>query len=199
MTDSPPLSARPGKLTDHGDRLLQHIEASGLPLRLRRATVMDGNCWYDAVGDQVRLHQIPDRPEDHQQLRLEVCRSLRRLPQTSTWVEHCFNNNKKRFSNFLARHRRVGTWTDNMGIMCQATAIYLGKDTDHGIMSLLTNSSLQVGTFTSWALPTTASSNPSPDWRRGERRTSSPRCISDTTKGSITRVWSGSDGLSPGR
>ena len=112
---------------EEGDPLLKHIEASGLPLRLRRATLMDGNCWYDAAADQVVLHQIPGRPEDHQQLRLEVCRSLRHLPQTSTWVENFFSNSKKRFSKFIARHRRSGTWTDNLGIMCQATALYLGK------------------------------------------------------------------------
>lgn len=27
----------------------------------------------------------------------------------------------------MARHRRLGTWTDNLGIMCQATALFLGK------------------------------------------------------------------------
>ena len=113
---------------EDGDPLLQHIEASGLPLKLRRATLMDGNCWYDAAADQVLLHQIPDRPEDHRQLRLEVCRSLRHLPQSSSWVETFFSSSQKRFSKFIARHRRAGTWTDNLGIMCQATAIYLGKD-----------------------------------------------------------------------
>ena len=114
---------------EEGDPLLQHIEASGLPLRLRRTTVMDGNCWYDAAADQVLLYQIPDRPGDHHQLRLEVCRSLRHLPQASTWVENLFSNSKKKFSKFIARHRRPGTWTDNLGIMCQATALYLGKVT----------------------------------------------------------------------
>ena len=112
---------------EEGDPLLQHIEASGLPLKPRRATLMDGNCWYDAAADQVLLHQIPDRPGDHHQLRLEVCRSLRNLPQTSSWVENLFSNSKKKFSKFIARHRRPGTWTDNLGIMCQATALYLGK------------------------------------------------------------------------
>ena len=35
------------------DPLLEHIESSGLPLRMRRPTLSDGNCWWDAVADQV--------------------------------------------------------------------------------------------------------------------------------------------------
>ena len=35
------------------DPLLDHITSSGLPLRLRRPTLSDGNCWWDAIADQV--------------------------------------------------------------------------------------------------------------------------------------------------
>ena len=35
------------------DPLLEHIESSGLPLKMRRPTLSDGNCWWDAVADQV--------------------------------------------------------------------------------------------------------------------------------------------------
>ena len=35
------------------DPLLNHIASSGLPLRLRRPTLSDGNCWWDATADQV--------------------------------------------------------------------------------------------------------------------------------------------------
>ena len=35
------------------DPLLNHIATSGLPLRLRRPTLSDGNCWWDATADQV--------------------------------------------------------------------------------------------------------------------------------------------------
>ena len=75
---------------DEKDPLLEHIKASGLPLRLRRPTLTDGNCWYDAAADQVLLHAIPDKAEDHQQLRREVCQSLRYLPQSGAWVENFF-------------------------------------------------------------------------------------------------------------
>ena len=39
---------------DEADQLLEHIRQSGLPLRLRDPTRSDGNCWYDAVADQVK-------------------------------------------------------------------------------------------------------------------------------------------------
>ena len=37
------------------DPLNQHIMLKGLPLVRRGNTVSDGNCWYDAVADQVRI------------------------------------------------------------------------------------------------------------------------------------------------
>ena len=109
------------------DPLLEHIEASGLPLIMRRPTLSDGNCWYDAVADQVKLLEIPDKPTDHADVRDEVTKSLLNLPQTPFWIQNFFNNSNKNFRKFIARHRRPGTWTDNLGILCQATAFYLGK------------------------------------------------------------------------
>ena len=128
------------------DPLLDHITSSGLPLRLRRPTLSDGNCWWDAAADQVHehviichlivsiifvfqviLHDIPDIPRDHGSLRRAVVNSLMTLPQTPEWIENFFENSKKNFQKFMARHRRLGTWTDNLGIMCQATALYLGN------------------------------------------------------------------------
>ena len=49
------------------------------------------------------------------------------LPQTPVWTQNFFNNSKKTFRKFIGRHRRMGTWTDNLGIMCQATALFLGN------------------------------------------------------------------------
>ena len=40
---------------DANDPLNQHILKKGLPLLRRGNTVSDGNCWYDAVADQVKL------------------------------------------------------------------------------------------------------------------------------------------------
>ena len=42
-----------------GDPLDLHIRQKGLGLVRRRPTVTDGNCWYDAVADQVILTSFP--------------------------------------------------------------------------------------------------------------------------------------------
>ena len=36
------------------DPLLKHISSAGLPLKFRPPTLSDGNCWYDAMADQVK-------------------------------------------------------------------------------------------------------------------------------------------------
>ena len=43
---------------DPDDPLNQHILMKGLPLVRRGNTVSDGNCWYDAVADQVKIFKF---------------------------------------------------------------------------------------------------------------------------------------------
>ena len=49
------------------------------------------------------------------------------LPQTKEWITTSFNNSNKEFLKFIEIQRRMGTWTDDSGIMCQATALFLGN------------------------------------------------------------------------
>ena len=42
-------------IREHIDPLLKHISSAGLPLKLRPPTRSDGNCWFDAVADQVKF------------------------------------------------------------------------------------------------------------------------------------------------
>ena len=107
------------------DPLVEHIRDSGLPLKMRPPTLSDGNCWYDAVADQIRLMKIPDKPTYHAEVRDNVTKSLMNLPQTQTWIQNFFNNSMQNFQKFIADHQKTGTWTDNRGILCQATAFYL--------------------------------------------------------------------------
>ena len=41
-------------IREHIDPLLKHISSAGLPLKFRPPTLSDGNCWYDAMADQVK-------------------------------------------------------------------------------------------------------------------------------------------------
>ena len=110
------------------DPLDQHILDKGLALERSGVTVSDGNCWYDAVADQVKLLEIPGVARDHEGLRSEICKALPKLPQAAEWKKSVFRSDRKRFHNFVTKHKRVGEWTDERGIICQATALYLGRN-----------------------------------------------------------------------
>ena len=110
------------------DLLMQHIRLNKLPYFKRRPTVSDGNCWYDAVADQIVLHNIPNKPRDHVRLRSAICRFIPSLSQTTVWIENIFGNDRTKFNSFIAQHQRDCEWTDDYGIMCQATALYLERN-----------------------------------------------------------------------
>ena len=108
-------------------RLQSHIREHNLNLIPREATRNDGNCWYDAIADQIVLHEVPDKPTNHVDLRRAVCEAIPKLPQAKEWVQNLFGN-EETFTEFLEEHRISGIWTDSLGIMCQATALYVGRN-----------------------------------------------------------------------
>ena len=67
-----------------------------LPLVRGRPTISDGNCWYDAIVDQMQLYGIGYMGSDHITLRKEVISSLPGFEQASQWIENIFYN-KGRF------------------------------------------------------------------------------------------------------
>ena len=77
----------------------------------------------------MELFDIADKPRDQGDLRREVCDSIMDLPQTPVWIQNFFNNSKEIFRKYVERNRRMGKWTDDLGIMCQATALFLGNIT----------------------------------------------------------------------
>lgn len=115
-------------LEDDVDPLDQHIFNKGLPLERSGITLSDGNCWYDAVADQVKLLDIKGVARDHKGLRSEICQALPKLAQAPEWLTSVFRSNSRRFGNFVSKHERGGEWTDDRGIMCHATALYLGRN-----------------------------------------------------------------------
>jgi len=108
-------------------RLQSHIREHNLNLIPREATRNDGNCWYDAIADQIVLHNVPDKPTNHVDLRQAVCDAIPKLPQAKEWIQNLFDTTDA-FSRFLDQHRTIGTWTDAFGIMCQATALYVERN-----------------------------------------------------------------------
>jgi len=108
-------------------RLESHIREHSLNLIPREATRNDGNCWYDAIADQIVLHEVPGKPTNHIDLRTAVCNALPKLPQAKDWVQNIFGGEES-FSDFIEEHKKPGVWTDGLGIMCQATSLYVGRN-----------------------------------------------------------------------
>ena len=109
-------------------------------------------------------------PRDHGDLRREVCDSLMDLPQTKEWIKTSFNNSNKEFLKFIEIQRRVGTWTDDAGIMCQATALFLGN-INLSIKSMFVKQLFSQGGISSlWALPTEDRNSHSPSSSPRRRR-----------------------------
>jgi len=108
-------------------RLQSHIREHNLNLVPREATRNDGNCWYDAIADQIVLHDVPDKPTNHVDLRQAVCDAIPKLPQAKEWIQNLFGD-EATFLDFLEEHKTTGIWTDSLGIMCQATALFVGRN-----------------------------------------------------------------------
>lgn len=104
--------------------LAQHIRKSGLNLTFRSETRSDGNCWYDAIADQIILHKVPGLPTNHADLRRSVVAAIPSLPQAEHWQVVLGDED---LETFLKSHSVLGMWTDDLGVMCQATALYVGR------------------------------------------------------------------------
>lgn len=117
MENDSPLMHNDHEMECKGDPLLCHIEKFNLDLEPRPPTSSDGNCWYDAMADQVRLHGL-DKPTSHLELRKEVVAAIPFMAEAAAWCSDLFPDTSS-FVSFLNKHREPGTWTDDRGIMCQ--------------------------------------------------------------------------------
>ena len=71
----------------------------------------------------MELYNIPLVPRQHGELRRRICDALKHLPLNGLLLL-----GDRVVKNFVAKHRRNGQWTDDLGIMCQATALYLERN-----------------------------------------------------------------------
>ena len=113
------------------------IRENKLNLVISDITPSDGSCWYWSILDQLKLHNITsfprigrykndDFPKTAHALRLYICKFLPRLPQAKDWRKNLFANAKE-FDAFIEKHKQENEWTDERGIMCNATALIIGR------------------------------------------------------------------------
>ena len=77
-------------------------------------------------------------------MRALVVSEIPQLPQAEGWLENLFGGDKELFSRFLQKHSENQVWTDGYGIMCQATALVVGRE----IQVIWTNHQEQGGFIT---------------------------------------------------
>jgi len=95
----------------------------------RRPTRADGNCWFRSIIDQLDLHQVPDLPTTHEQLRIEVANFLSHLPEnvTQEWTELFFKGKRQGLKSLAYRQKKPGQFVDDNGIMVITTARFVGR------------------------------------------------------------------------
>ena len=57
-----------------------------------------------------------------------MCERIFEMPQMQEWVDTIFDGDENKFNEFVEEHSQLGLWTDSFGIMCQATAVFVGRN-----------------------------------------------------------------------
>ena len=124
-----PVEARASSVPASVAEIDAHLAAAGLPLRTEGVTPGDGNCWYRALGAQVRLAGL-EAPAEHGQLRRAVAEHVRHLPAATR--EHLatalFQGQRRALANLAWCQQRDGEYVDDYGVMTLATAALLGRN-----------------------------------------------------------------------
>lgn len=66
-------------------------------------------------------------PQDHEDMRNQICNSIFGHPEAERWFTEFFKEQEDEFQSFISLHSTVGEWTDDYGIICQATAYMLKR------------------------------------------------------------------------
>ena len=102
------------------------LEASNIPYRCSSPTRGDGNCWWRAIADLLGM----EGEDAHKMLRWQVCENVKRCPKE--WLEtHTslhFNDKPRGITDFVYRQKKLGQYTDNKGIITQATAYFTQRN-----------------------------------------------------------------------
>ena len=110
----------------HRDPLINHLKNKKTDLIFSELTPADGNCWWHAVGDQIKLFGLEEQfPSDGKTLRKFVIEKMKNLEQADQWKETLVKI-PGGFEKFLDYYSKDGVWTDEYGILCAATSLVIG-------------------------------------------------------------------------
>ena len=96
------------------------LKKQNIPYRCSDPTLADGNCWWRATAALLGM----EGEDAHIRLRTMVCENIKNCPEK--WREEvknvCFNGKSRGLREFVIRQKTVGKYTDDRGIITQATA-----------------------------------------------------------------------------
>ena len=110
----------------HRDPLINHLKNKKTDLIFSELTPADGNCWWHAVGDQIKLFGLEEQlPSDGKTLRKFVIEKMKDLEQADQWKETLLEI-PGGFEKFLDYYSKDGVWTDDYGFLCAGTSLAIG-------------------------------------------------------------------------
>ena len=131
------ITEKPLDLNSSLTEITEILKLKSLNLICSTTTIGDGNCWFRALMDQLKIHHVtmfpkigkfrqPKFPNTHEELRQYVLKVLPRLPQFKEWKKSVLTSELK-IGKFLADHKMNKQWTDEDGIIVQASALIIGR------------------------------------------------------------------------
>ena len=103
-----------------------YLETSKIPYCCSSPMFGDGNCWWRAMADLLGV----EGEDAHKILRIQVCENVKRCPEE--WKKNIidleFKGKLRGLTDFVYRQKKDGQFTDDKGIITQATAYYTGRN-----------------------------------------------------------------------
>ena len=107
-------------------RIDTYLETSEIPYRCSSPTRGDGNCWWRAIADTLKMEE----EDAHKILRTKVCENVKRCPEDwkNNIIDLEFKGKPRGLKDLVYRQKKDGQFTDDKGIITQATAYYTGRN-----------------------------------------------------------------------
>ena len=97
-----------------------------IPYKCSAPTPADGNCWWRAMAVLLGM----EGEDAHITLRTQVCANVKNCPRK--WIDNVvdinFKEKRKGLTDLVYRQKEVGRYTDDKGVVTQATAFYTKRD-----------------------------------------------------------------------
>ena len=132
-----------GEQATSTDKLDRVIKKKKLPVErcVNYVENTSGSCWYASIAwlinlaveegkiNLAELEMSNKQSITHHDVRSSVCDFLtgNNFILKESWINEYFDGNKNRFQCFVSEHRGENVWTDDLGVMTNATAMWMRR------------------------------------------------------------------------